>query len=72
SPPPPASRLRSMRIVTHGGTIQCLYRLALGLPVNTPHSVWNGDTSVHEWLVDASGALSIVMANCTRHLQGER
>ncbi|HWI64544.1 MAG TPA: histidine phosphatase family protein [Symbiobacteriaceae bacterium] len=60
---------RTVGIVTHGGTIQCLYRVALGLPVNTPHAFLNGDTGLHEWIVEPGGAVKVRKANCTRHLE---
>lgn len=60
---------RSLGIVTHGGVIQCLYRAALGLSVDSPHVFSNGDTAVHEWLVQPGGAVRVVFANCTGHLR---
>ncbi len=60
---------RSLGLVTHGGVIQCLYRAALGLSVDSPHVFLNGDTAVHEWLVQPGGAVRVMFANSTSHLR---
>lgn len=59
---------RTIAVVSHGGTIQCLYRAALGLPVNTPNVFGTGDTCVHEWQFEPGGRIRVALANCTRHL----
>lgn len=59
---------RTIAVVSHGGTIQCLYRAAFGLPVHTPHVFGTGDTCVHEWHVEPGGRVRVALANCTRHL----
>lgn len=60
---------RTVGIVAHGGTIQCLYHAALGLPPLTSAVFGCGDTCVHEWRVEPKGRVAIMLANCTRHLQ---
>jgi broad specificity phosphatase PhoE len=57
-------------VVAHGGTLQCLYHAALGLPPTTHATFAFADTCVHEWEIDESGRVIIRLANCTRHLLG--
>lgn len=59
---------RTVGLVAHGGTINCLYHAALGLPPLTPASFPTGDTGLHEWHVTPGGRVVIRTANCSRHL----
>jgi 2,3-bisphosphoglycerate-dependent phosphoglycerate mutase len=59
---------RTIAVVTHGGTIQCLYRLALGIPLTASIAFRCGDTSLHEWHISPGGQVIIQRANCTKHL----
>lgn len=61
---------RTVGVVCHGGTLQCLYHAALGLPPLTHVSFGTGDTGLHEWHVTPGGRVRIALANCTRHLLG--
>lgn len=55
-------------IVTHGGTMNCLYQAALGLPPDQQGIIRNADTGLHEWTLRPGGRMIIHLANCTRHL----
>lgn len=59
---------RTLGIVAHGGTIQCLYHAALGLPPLTAAVFGADDTCLHEWHVEPGGRVVVALANCTRHL----
>lgn len=60
---------RTVAVVAHGGTINILYQLALGLPPRNRGLFLNDDTGVHEWQVEPGGAVLIRRHNCTRHLR---
>ena len=64
-------RTGTVGLVTHGGSIQCLYDAALGLPVLQPIAFGCDDTSLHEWRVEPAGRVLVALANCTRHLTPE-
>ncbi len=52
--------------VTHGGMINQLYRVFLGLSTNSDFSVWTGDTGIHEWIVNGNSRI-LVKANYIPH-----
>ncbi len=52
--------------VTHGGMINQLYRVFLGLPTYSDFSVWTGDTGIHEWIVNGNSRI-LVKANYIPH-----
>lgn len=57
-------------IVSHGGTLNCLYQAALKLPPDEFGIVRNPDTGLHEWNVYPGGRVLIRLASCARHLLG--
>lgn len=54
--------------ITHGGTINQLYRAFLRLPIDAPFFWSTGDTGIHEWTVNGE-ARRIIRSNSLLHLE---
>ncbi len=59
----------TIAIVSHGGTINQLYRSFLRQPVDSDVVFPTGDTGIHEWNL-RDGMRVIVRANATEHISG--
>lgn len=54
-------------IISHGGTINMLFRSFLELPISTNLSFTTGDTGIHHWQIKGS-ARKVIFTNRTFHL----
>ena len=54
-------------IVSHGGMINQLFDVLIGLPTTAPTRFLTGDTGVHLWVLDEAGA-RLMFSNCQEHL----
>lgn len=59
----------TVAVVTHGGTINRLYRSFLRLPIDSDCVFPTGDTGIHEWYI-GKGQRRVTMANFTAHTNG--
>jgi 2,3-bisphosphoglycerate-dependent phosphoglycerate mutase len=63
-----AHRGQAIALVAHGGVLDCLYRAALGLPLDAPRSWQLGNASINR-VLHHDGGFSLVGWNDTWHLQ---
>ncbi len=61
---------KTLLVVGHGGTINCLLDAALGLPPQAQVSFSCADTCLHELLVEPRGHVVVRLLNGTAHLEG--
>jgi probable phosphoglycerate mutase len=61
---------QSLALVAHGGVLECAYRAALGLPLDTPRDFAVMNASINRFSV-ADGKLSLVRWGEVAHLQAQ-
>lgn len=61
---------KTILVVSHGGTINCLLDAALGLPPLADVAFTCGDTCVHELHITPGGQVRLARLNDTAHLAG--
>lgn len=61
---------KTLCVVAHGGTLNCLLDAAIGLPPLAEVDFSCADTSIHELQIQPGGRVRVMRLNATPHLAG--